>query len=426
MTVQKCFYFLCIIFLFTYLKLTAQTIAYSNKSLFTQGESHWFKRNLPEAAFYLSTYIAKEKKPTDHNDFVNANDLLANIFITKSEYDSALYFSSAAFAAIQQISNKRLLPNLYQTKARIYNQLGDLENTIQYFSIADSLYAASEEQVLKEQGVYTATALGSIFQEQQQNDKAKEYYEKAIERAQLWDAIYPLILSLESLAGLYIQTKEYKKALDIFYTKIYPATYANKNSNANSMLMYSWLDMGDIHNNLSNTDSASYYYNKAIKQMYLEKELYKIDVAYVRLATLYFKTGNTPAAKVFCDSTFVWAYRNNNPKQVITCYQLLCEIAIREKQFEKAVVYLQKKAQCSDSLLNTKNLELSNKFYILNKVKEKDVSIASLSEKNRINEQLIEEREIVNYLLAGLIILLPLLSIIFFNRLKLKNNWNSI
>lgn len=417
MTLQNCFYFLCITFLFTSINLTAQTAASNNKALFTQGESHWFKRNLPEALFYLSAYIEKEKQPTDSNDFVNANDLLSVVYLTKSMYDSALYFSAIAFTAIDKIHNKRLLPNLYQNKARIYNQLGDLETTIKYFLIADSLYAVSDEKILRDIGVYNAAALGSIFQEQRQYDKAKEYYERAIQQSAGQATIYPLVQSLEALANLYIQNKEYAKAMEIFYNKLFPVI--NKDADS-SVLMYTYFDLGDIHSNLNNTDSAFFYYNRAINFMYEGNELYKLDIAFIRLATLYFKNGNLTQAKSFCDSTFKWAHQNNNPQQIIACYQLLAEIAVKEKKFEKAVFFLQKKEQSNDSLLSAKNLELSNNLYILNKVKEKDLSIASLSEANKINEALIKEREIVNYLLAGLIILLLLLSFIFFNRLKLK------
>lgn len=412
----------CLLFLdlslFACSKLFAQPASLTtNKELFIKGEAAWFKRNLPEAIFYLNTYIQKEKQPTDSNDFVNANDLLSVVYLTKSLYDSALYFSATAFAAIDKIQNKRLLPNLYQTKARLYNQLGDLENTIRYFSIADSLYAVSDEKILRDIGVYTAAALGSIFQEQRQYEKAKEYYERAIEKASDQSAIYPLVQSLEALANLYIQNKEYAKALDIFYNKLFPLVLKNADS---SVLMYSYFDLGDIHSNLNNTDSAFFYYNRAISFMYERNELYKLDVAFIRLATLYFQNGNLTKAKNFCDSTLKWAHQNNNPQQVIACYQLLSEIAVKEKQFEKAVFYLHKKEQSNDSLLSAKNRELSNNLYILNKVKEKDLSIASLSEANKTKESLIKDRETINYLLAGLIILLLLLSLIFFNRLKLK------
>ncbi|CAN5767839.1 hypothetical protein BH10BAC2_BH10BAC2_31130 [soil metagenome] len=415
---SKVYLFLCITSSFTYNNLYAQPGSpSSHKQLFTEGERQWFKRNLPEAVFYLSTYIKKEKQPTDSNDFVNANDLLAVVYLTKSMYDSALYFSSAAFAAIVKIHNKRLLPNLYQNKARLYNQLGDLENTIKYFLIADSLYAVSDEKKLRDIGVYTATALGNVFQELRQYDKAKEYYERAIQKSANHHNIYPLVQSLEALASLYVENKEYEKATDIFYNKVFPAIGKDADS---SVLMYTYLVLGDIHRNFNSTDSAFFYYNRAIIMMYQGNELYKLDMAFVKLAGLHLQNGNLPQAKKFCDSTLKWARQNNNPKQVIACYQLLAEIAVKEKRFEKALFYVQQKEQWSDSLLNSENIQLSNKLYVLNKVKEKDLSIASLSEANKVNEALIKERETINYLLIGLVILSLLLSFIFFNRLKLK------
>lgn len=409
------FYFFFLL-MFARNSLCAQDNA-NYKSLFTTGEQKWFKRELADAAYFLQSYLRKVPEPNDNNEVVNANDLLGVVYLTKSMYDSALYFSSAAFAAIEKINNKKLLPNLYQNKARIYNQLGDLENTIKYFSIADSLYAISDEKILRDISVYTAAALGSIFQEQRQYDKAKEYYERAIQQSANQPTISPLVQSLEALASLYIQKNEYSKAKELFYNKVFPVV--NKDSDS-SLLMYAYFDLGDIHSNLNNTDSAFFYYNHAINLMYKGNELYKLDVAFIKLAKLYFQNGNVEQAKMFCDSTLKWARQNNNPQQVIACYQLLADIAVKEKHFEKAIFYLQNKEQCSDSLLNSGNMELSNKLYVLNKVKEKDLSIASLSEANKINEALIKEREIMNYLLVGLVILLLLLSVIFFNRLKLK------
>ncbi|NNV57509.1 tetratricopeptide repeat-containing sensor histidine kinase [Limnovirga soli] len=386
-------------------------------SIFTAGEAKWFKRELPAAIQLLQLYISKTGAATDSNDIINANDLLANIYLTKSNYDSALYFSAKCMEALNKISNKRLLPNYYQTKARIYNQLGEMENTILYFSIADSLYAIATEKILRDQGVYTAAALGSIFQEQHQYEKSAEYYQLAVQRAANQPTRCPLLQSLEALANLYIDQKEYAKATPIFYTKLFtePDT-----SDYCHVYAYAYLDMGDIHSHKGNADSAYFYYQKAIGLFYSSSEYYKLDAAYIRLATINFKKGNITAAKQFCDSTLEWAYRNNNLKQAIDCYQLLADISIQQNQFESAVLYLQKKEKCSDSLLNLKNLEASNNLYIINKVKEKDQSIAALNFTNNLNQDLIKKRETINYLLAGLLVVLLVLFTIYLNRLRLK------
>jgi len=86
---------------------------------FAMGEYFWERRKLPKAKHWYHTSLNIMPRATDSNNVVNALHLLANVYLNEAEYDSALFYCDKSFAAIGQINNKKLLPNLYQTKGRI-------------------------------------------------------------------------------------------------------------------------------------------------------------------------------------------------------------------------------------------------------------------------------------------------------------------
>ncbi|MEO6327782.1 MAG: hypothetical protein ABIO55_02570 [Ginsengibacter sp.] len=100
---------------------------------FALGYHFWSARKLSQAKQWFNTCLALTPVATDSNNVVNVLHLLANVYLNEAAYDSALFFCNKSFAAVEQIKNKYYLPNLYQTKGRIYMPLGDQVSAYSFY-----------------------------------------------------------------------------------------------------------------------------------------------------------------------------------------------------------------------------------------------------------------------------------------------------
>lgn len=382
---------------------------------FAAGEQYWFERNLEKAVLWLSLSLEAESAPTNNNNVVNALDLLTNVYLTKSSFDSALFFSDKSFNAIKQVTNKRLLGNLYQTKARIYFSLDDRATALQLFFISDSVYMASKEKVIRNNSIYTVLAQAHIFSDMGEYEKAKEYLETAKARAEELGDEHTEVAILESLGALMVQQKKFASAM-VYYRESFKGY---KPLGKALLSLYSLLGLGDVHLGTGNTDSAIYYFKKGLINSLREQELYTIQSVYAKLANAFFQKKEYKLASLYADSALYYAQQNNDLHQQVEMYHFLAQVAVQINDFKKATEWLQKKQICNDSLSAKTNLEKMNHLYILNKVNQKDATIDELNKTAALNNKVIQKEKTINYLLLGFVALFILFVIFYFNRQKL-------
>ncbi|MEO6456435.1 MAG: histidine kinase [Ginsengibacter sp.] len=386
------------------------------KMAFALGEYFWATRKLPQAKQWFKTCLALTPTATDSNDVINVLHLLANVYLNEAAYDSALIFINQSFAAIAQIRNKVLLPNLYQTKGRVYLPLGDQLSAIRYLTAADSLYEISPAEEMRAQLPYSKIALGQIFEGQHQMGRAKEYFDRALQLSEAKKSINSKASCLQTIANWHYKMKQFKKARNIYFQLLNPPLL----NLISYRMIYIYTGLGDVYLGLNKPDSSLYYYRMGLQESKDKGEYYQQDEFYSKMGEVYFKLNNIASAKLYFDSSLFLGKHNKNWSSSINAYQGLANIAIKENDYEKAYAYLQIKQQLSDSALNLKNLEMSNNLYTLNNIKQKDVAINTLTALDIDNRKLIKQGQTISYLLYGLVSLLVASFLIITNRLKLK------
>ncbi|MCY7422653.1 MAG: histidine kinase dimerization/phosphoacceptor domain-containing protein [Chitinophagaceae bacterium] len=383
---------------------------------FALGEFYWATRNLPEAKKWFKNCLDHTPAPTDSNNVVNTLHLLANVYLNEAVYDSALFYCNASFTAIGRISNKTYLPNLYQTKGRIYLPLGDLQSAVNFFTIADSLYQISRYEIMRAQSPYVKISLGQIFQNHNQMGRAKEYFDLALQISRQHNSINTIATSLQTLAGWQIEMKQYAAAKENYLLLMRPPYFKA----TSYRLIYTYTGMGDVYLGLKNYDSALYYYKLSMYEAQVKGEVYQQDLFYRKLGDSYLKLRNIPLAKVYYDSSIWWGKKNNKSASAILSYQALSEIATSENDFKTAYRYMQLKERVKDSVLTIKNLELSNNLYTLNNLKQKDVAINLLTATNVANDKKIRKGKTLTNLLFGFVGVMGFVFLFFTNRMQLK------
>ena len=383
---------------------------------FTLGEYFWANRKLPEAKHWYNTCLSLTPYPADSNDVVNILHLLANIYLNESAYDSALFFCNKSFAAIGEINNKRYLPNLLQTRGRIYLALDDQLSAIRMFLAADSLYLASPDELMKSQSPYIKILLGQIFEKQQQMDRAKEYFDMALQLSEIQTGIDVKASCLQTMANWHCKQKQFKKARSIYFQLLRPPLF----NPGSYRMIYIYTGLGDVYLGLNMPDSSLHYYRLGMQESKDKGEMYRQDVFYGKLGDVYKKSNIISLAKLYYDSSLLLGKKNKNRIASISAYQNLADIAIKETDYRGAYQYLQLKQQLNDSVLNLKNLQMSNNLYTINNIKQKDVAINMLTVLDSDNRKLIRQGRAISYLLCVFAVMLIVSFLIFTNRLKLK------
>jgi len=396
--------------------LQSKNIGERTTIAFTLGEYFWANRKLSQAKNWYKTCLSLTPNASDSNNVVNTLHLLANIYLNETGYDSALFYCNKSFAAIGEINNKKFLPNLLQTKGRIYLALDDQLSAIQLFLTADSLYLASPDGVMKAQSPYIKILLGQIFEKQQQMDRAREYFDMALQLSEAQTDIDAKASCLQTIANWHCKMKQFKKARNFYFELLRPPLL---NSGSYRMI-YIYTGLGDVYLGLNMPDSSLHYYRMGMQESKDKGELYQQDIFYGKLGDVYSKLHIFSLAKLYYDSTLLLGRKNKNRTASINAYQNLADIAIIENDYRKAYEYLQLKQQLNDSVLNLKNLQMSNNLYNLNNIKQKDVAINMLTVLDADNRKLIKQGKTITYLLCAFAGMLTMSFLIFINRLKLK------
>lgn len=390
-------------------------VAQKTKTAFWLGENFWSIRKLKASKYWLAKSLALTPVATDSNDVVNALHLLANVYINEAVYDSALFFCDKAFTSIAEISNKYLLANLYQTKGRIFMTLGDQLSAVNYFSIADSLYLSSPHSEIKAISPYIKISLGQLFERQHRMDRAKEYFDLALQLAESQKSLNAKASALQTIAEWHCSMKQYRQARDLYLELLRPPLL---NSTSYRMI-YIYTGLGDVYLDLNKPDSSMKYYRMGMRESIEKGEEYLRDIIYCKIGDVHLKLGNTSLAKLYYDSTLLWGKKNKNGTYSIKAYQNLAAIAIIENDYKKAFRYQELKQQLNDSVLNLKSIEMSNNLYTLNNIKQKDASIITLTALDNDNRKIIRQGKVINYLLYGFMGLLVVSFFVIFNRVKL-------
>ena len=394
----------------------SQNLEEKTNLAFTLGEHYWSVRNLPQAKKWYKQCLELNDVPTYSNDVVNTLHLLANVYLNEAIYDSALSFCNDGFMAIAVISNKVDLPNLYQTKGRIYMQLGDHQSALKFFTIADSLYDISPQKDMQANSPYIKIAIGQIFESQMQMARAKEYFDMAYESAKAYKSNYAEATSIQSIANWQCNMKLYRQAKETYSLLLRPQYYVASSYRT----IYTYTGLGDVYLGLGQYDSALHYYKLGFHDSKLKGEVYQQDLFYRKLGDSYFKLNNIPLAKAYYDSSLWWGKRNNKLTSSISACQSMADIYKSENNFAKAFEYQVLKERLKDSSLSIKNLEITNHAYTLNNIKQKDFAINLLTATNANNTNTIRKSKTTTNLLYGFVGLMGLSFLFYSNRLSLK------
>jgi signal transduction histidine kinase len=172
------------------------------------GESYSALKQDEKAQEYYDKALKIREKLDDPNELINSYESLAGFHFHKKEYEQARAYWQKALSIYQDLDNKEGIAMTYLSLGESHFEEGDFAETLPLYQKALAL-----ESYLNEEGkAFLFHQLGKLYVQNNENEKALDYLNKALELAkkiQKIDLIKEITLSL---AQLYIKKNDLPKA----------------------------------------------------------------------------------------------------------------------------------------------------------------------------------------------------------------------
>jgi sensor histidine kinase YesM len=402
----------------------------------------------PDSALQFSEEALKLSQNTyDEELIAKAAYRLGKAYYFKGKYDEALTYYLPAFQYSKESKNIKLMFLLDEAVLFTYHNSGNDELTVKHLEEIESHLKYIPDTALL---AHIRIGLGYFYRYQ-------ELYEKSIFYFLQYQALhkaYPmslavLALSYTHLGYCYEQTGRLDEALECYLDDIVISDRLNLNTR-------SYLYMGNIYVKMDSLVKAAYYYKKAV-QYYSEKgNVYFEALSALGLGKIYMRLGEYSESLVGFTKAMVsakWMYENkllyntldkeiNNlymALQVVEkykeeealnliakihfqLYQLYKKQLLTEKALDEYILYHQALEKFHQSKQIASVEEIKSRY----ESESKDQQITLLSQQNVLNELRARQTRYLLLGLAGLVILLIVVFILYFRQNKLKAEQKTI
>lgn len=321
-------------------------------------------------------------------------------------------------------------------KGKLYQRLNNFKRAYDYLSIAEKLF---QEEGNTTYLIYVLTEHGVYYEMQNNYNKALEYYLKVLKISSGQSP--EVIMRIESnLSSIYTKMGMFDDALNYSHNALKISYHLNSDRD----IFGESFNLGKIHAQIGNKDSAKYYFEKC-SQIGRSKNIqyYELANVYPEIANYYQDKGDYLTAKKYLieaekvgigynltwvylklsenyklenkkDSSIYYLYKAKSLSQdresnegLLKTYKLLMEHYAVIKNYDSALYYSQKVNSISDSIYNEKRDQRFDQL---------KVQVETLEQENEINALKFEQYEtkIRNRIFAVVAVFLLLTTILAF------------
>ena len=291
---------------------------------------------------------------------------LTNVYITLKRFDKSNEYLSKIAKSSDFKSNKSFLIDYYFTLGKLKFSEGKLSEANSHLN--QSLDLAVSLNNRRIQGDLHSF-IGTIFQQIGDKQKAKEHYSKSIEifaSIRLTNNVAETKVKLASVLiqeGLYDTAFELVKDLD---------ETLQKSERKVDYIVYLSL-MGDIYMYKKITDSAKYYFNKALSNSIEINDIEQIANSYFSLAQIDDKENNPTSALKNLNKALPYAESSQDKPLLRDLFDLFAKTNFKLRNFKEAYSFLLKQNKINEEIASKEN--------------EKEIQKMNQRKSDEINEQ---------------------------------------
>lgn len=354
--------------------------------------------NIDSAYIYLSKGLNAATKNQSTYELGRVYDNLGIYYGIQSKYDSALLYYAQSILNFREINDEFALANVLNNYGLTQYKKGDDENAINNYQEAVDLYIKLDRL---DKAARTYNNLGLIFEDINDHIKALSYFEESITIAIKVGAVQTKFMSMNGKAEVLNQQGKFHESL-ILFDSLYH--YFKENDQAYYAAMAA-NNLGKNYIDIGEYKKAKPYLLESLeaKKQFNDQEM--MSTGYTSLAELYQIEKEYEKAILYIDSALVLSNELEDLYYIANTTRLKSEFLHESGNFKKSSEFFAAYVVLQDSLndvLQTETItELNNKY----EVAKKDKELATLSLENEKKQQELKLARI-RYFGFGLTVLL--------------------
>jgi signal transduction histidine kinase len=373
-----------------------------------------FETDKPDSALYyygLARTLAAELK------YVRGQAAYAShaitILNTQGKFREALELTREALGLYEKLGSRYELCIALINVGSEWHYLSDFQQAADYYLKALAL--ADEGRIKKHQRVINNN-LASIFINLKDYKKGEAYAEKSLQYARELKNDYAISSSMYNIATAALYLEQYDKALAL-YQEI---ESIGLRTNDFIVILDGRLGMADVYNAMLSASRAERHY-QAVVTLAQQKDAPEYEMyAYMGLSDLYLKVNRLKDAREPVRAGIVLAQKLGSNYELKDLYLRASALEEKNKNYAGALDYRKKFEVLNDTIIGEKSRAHIHLLEARFESEKKEATILQLESDKEIQKLMIRQKENVNYVLAGLALLVMVISILLFRNYRQK------
>ncbi len=344
-------------------------------------------------------------------------DTIAAIHIQAGNTDSIVHYGNLLQSEVLAAGSK--LQNYKYYLSKSHNILGKGKLEMGLFDDAMKHHldgiAVSPVSNMKKMHYTHQLGLGTVYLNLKEYEKALTIFETCLKNA---ENIELLILAKKYLADVYFFKKDIPKAKSS-YLEVLDELLLYE---SNKVRLETQLKLGriDVHEN--NFPRALEYF-RSVKDISLQHNFYDLYIdAVIQMGIVYYNQGYLADAEMVLSTAYVNTLQWNKLELQRDVIMVLRDLKIADKDYENAYNLMTQYLSISNQILKNQNKEIVKEMEIKYQTLQKEKEILALKEEQLLKESEIERQRTIKkaFLIGFLAVLLPVIALLFVYFQKLK------
>lgn len=348
---------------------------------------------------------------------MNLKGKLGFAYCAKFDFDQAKYYYTEALNQAEALKNKVQIAKSYIGLGYLNEYLNKKTVAFNYYMKANKL---SEETGDLNTQARSLNNIANLYQIENKLDLALNYHQKAIELKFKFKDTFSIANSYHNMAHVYKRMGDFDKSKE-YYEK---AIKFRKLAHDNNGLAFSYVNLGVMYEDIGENDKAKNYILKGIKLYQQMDNHYELSRALLAYGVNLFYRNNLNVAidSSFSSLNIAVKYKFNDRR--LDALQMLTVLYQNQKDFENAYTYYTKYIDLKDSLRGIDEANELKRLQVLFDAEKKQQEIKLLNKEAHIIQLQRNKDQMWIFFLIASISLLVILSVLLFNRFKIKQKAN--
>jgi two-component system NarL family sensor kinase len=372
--------------------------------------------NSPEAA---QAYVAQETEIANRINIPKFNAAALNdqaiILYYKGDYSQALIYNKKALEIREHIGDRTWIISSLNKIAVIYQETANYEKAIEY-----QLAVLKIAEDLKNENYIglTLNNISFLLQKAGKYNEARIYAGKALETAKRNKDTLHIASAYADLENMF----EHNHQVDSAFLCQRIAIELFEKINALSELSHACNDMGYLYRQQKKTDSGLYYYKKALELAFALNN--KNDQAFyaANIGEAYIDLKKKDSVYRYLRMAIALNTTDDPPEVLKTIYGGLTAYYILNNQPDSALFYNGLFKNILGTIYSVTSAKQINELQARYETAQKEQQINLLSEQNTVKELSINRKNIIIAIVAGMLLVVMVLGVLFYNRYRLKQD----